>query len=152
MKIKKDTAFTKPCHFLRVSVGGLRESLGKTGLFAVGCILVQHALSDGFIESAEGIVQQGLSLRRLFGNSGVKLLNRGLQGRLDHAVAKVLLFIHLHALDGGLDIRQIVHLLVRESQRLYYHAICGNASLFFKSADIISAGNAKYRHIGERER
>ena len=124
MKIKKDTAFTKPCHFLRVSVGGLRESLGKTGL----------------------------SLRGLFGNSGVKLLNRGLQGRLDHAVAKVLLFIHLHALDGGLDIRQIVHLLVRESQRLYYHAICGNASLFFKSADIISAGNAKYRHIGERER
>ena len=96
-------------HLRVTSTRSLGKALGQTSLFAIRSVLMHNALSGGLVNRTLGRAQQlGIGLTR--GNGGFKLFDLSLHSGLDHPVAQVLLFGHLHALDGRLDIRQIVHL------------------------------------------
>lgn len=93
----------------------LRTLDGQLRLFAAGGVLVDHALGGSFIDRAHGVHI------RLFGRGLIAGLQRlviaadgGLERRLDHAVAQVLLLSHLDPLHGGLDVCQIIHPLCAE--------------------------------------
>ena len=108
---KKGTLLTFPlCVSMTFgSACGLCKALGQTSLFAVRSVLMDNALCGSLVNRALSRAEQ-LDIGLVRGNGGFKLLDLGLHRRLDHPVAQVLLFGHLHALDGRLDIRQIVHL------------------------------------------
>ena len=72
-------------------------------LLGVEALIAREAASFG---AGDVVSENG----KVFFSGGFELLDLGLHRRLDHAVAQVLLFIDLHALDGGLDIRQSIHL------------------------------------------
>lgn len=87
----------------------LGKPLGQAGLFAVCGVLMNNALRSGSVHRALRRAEQ-LDVGLVRRSGGFEFLDLGLHRGLDHPVAQVFLFVHLHALDGRLDIRQILHL------------------------------------------
>ena len=85
------------------------KALRHTSLFAVRSVLMNNALSGSLVNRALSRAEQ-LDIGLARGYGGFELLDLGLHSGLDHSVAQVLLLSYLHALDGRLNIRQIVHL------------------------------------------
>ena len=86
----------------------------KLSLFTIGCVLMDNALRDSLVNRALRRAEQ-LAIDLASGKGGLELFDLGLHRGFDHAIAQVLFLVDLHALHGGLDIRQSVH-LPRENQ------------------------------------
>ena len=88
-----------------INLLGLGQLTGHARLFTVRSILRDNALSSGLIDSRRGGAQH-FSGRGLGGRGGVKLLDRGLGGGLDHLVAEGLVLNNADALDSRFNVRQ----------------------------------------------
>lgn len=103
----------------------LVQRAGHAGLLTVGGVLGDDALRSGLVNSSRSGNQS------LGGHVGVKLLQRGLDGGLDHLVAQGLALGNAHTLDSGLNVRHCnfpPNNLKNRQQELVYQGYMKNAS------------------------
>ena len=93
----------------QMSKSGVRfcQSLGQTGLFPVGRVLMDNALGHRFIDSGGGGAQLRCGGGGALVQSDLILLDGSFDARLHHTIPQVLFLAHLHALHSGLDVRQL---------------------------------------------
>ena len=109
LESKKKGAYRVVCPKLKTELGLLRRSalFRHLRLFTGGSVFVEHALSGGMINGADGF-----QIRFFAGGgiTGLQCLVETADGRLHlgsgHAVAKILLFGNLSAFNSGLDVCQ----------------------------------------------
>jgi hypothetical protein len=98
---------------------------------------VPNALGNRFIDSGGGGAQLRAGGGHTLGQGGLILLHGSLHPGFHHTIPQVLFLAHLHALDGGLNVRQLpsppTKYFADNQHRLFYHKKKQNASVFFFS-------------------
>ena len=88
-----------------VELSHLVQFQGNAALFAGSVILVNNSLADGLIDGLNGCFVSAIGLLMIaFGNSGVKLLQSGLEDGLVHLVAFIVDLGNQNSLLGRLNV------------------------------------------------
>ena len=85
----------------------LVQLLRQTGLLPVGGVLVNNTLGSSLVDHGGSRGQLLFGVGRVGGYSSIELTDGSTDTALDDAIAQILLLADLHALLGGLDIRQL---------------------------------------------
>lgn len=92
----------------RMGLLGDSALLGQLSLFAIGSILMDHALGGGHINRADSLGVGGIGSRCVTSLESIIIAAQGgLQLRLHHTIAEILLLGDLDPFDRGLNVCQV---------------------------------------------